>query len=439
MARLVMVHWQDAPSIVNRGSDCYTATHPFIKPACLKQFDEAVAWATDLGLWTVLTGRAKGGPAGHVFNNDTLVTEMVAMWGFLAARYANVSNILGYEVFSEPRTLNATQVHQFHVDACGAVWDQDPRAACLIGAGKFYDRYQLDERFIIKDRPVIYAANYLTPKRYTKGALRTVEYPGSKIKCGDLLETKEIPHACPGGDGEAEIAFNKDFLRILAKPLSEFKSKFNVPLWVDQWGIYGGGVGGGDASITAYMEDALDLWDQGSFLWTQWIWRSPYAKNCSSYSLVCQPVTCGPFYPQVHLLKPLNKYLGGDGSAKPLPTPVSPLCKCISDAKEYCANTSTAACPSCVFKHESELVAKGCDWADHSEIIAGTCPPSPTPPSPTPGTPTPPPSPEPCTDIPNPGTNKTCTQIKGFGHCDKKFLVGCCCKTCHNCTVGCGK
>jgi hypothetical protein len=178
---------------------------------------------------------------------------MVAMWGFLAARYANVSNILGYEVFSEPRTLNATQVHQFHVDACGAVWDQDPRAACLIGAGKFYDRYQLDERFIIKDRPVIYAANYLTPKRYTKGALRTVEYPGSKIKCGDLLETKEIPHACPGGDGEAEIAFNKDFLRILAKPLSEFKSKFNVPLWVDQWGIYGGGVGGGDASITAYI------------------------------------------------------------------------------------------------------------------------------------------------------------------------------------------
>lgn len=303
MARLVMVHWQDAESIVKRGSDCYAVTHPFIRPACLKQFDDAVAWATGAGFWTILTGRAKGDPAAHVFNNDTLVTEMVAMWSFLAARYANVSNILGYEVFSEPRTLDATQVHNFHVQACGAVWDQDPRAACLIGAGMFYDRYQLDERFIIKDKPVIYAANYLTPKKYTKGALDNIHYPGSKIKCGDLIEKKEIPHACPAGDKEAEITFNKDFLQKLAEPFSLFKKKYNVPLWVDQWGIYGGGerIGGGNASITAYMEDALDLWDQGDFLWTQWIWRAAYGTNCSSYSLVCQldGDTCGPYYPQV--------------------------------------------------------------------------------------------------------------------------------------------
>ena len=375
MARLVMVHWQDAESIAARGSDCYTANHPFIKPACLKQFDDSVAWATGAGLWTILTGRAKGGPGGHVFDNDTLSSQMIEMWSFLAARYANVSNILGYEVFSEPRTLNATQVHQFHVDACGAVWDQDPRAACLIGAGKFYDRYQLDERYIIKGKPVIYAANYLSPKKYTKGALRNITYPGSKIKCGDLLEAKEVPHACPSGDAEAVITFDKEFLGTLAEPFSEFQKKFNVPLWVDQWGIFGGGVGGGNASITAYMEDALDLWEQGGFLWTQWIWRAPYAKNCSTYGLVCQPVTCGSFYPQAHLLKPLNKYLGGNGSVAPLPTSLSPLCQCINDAKEYCA--TAADCKKCVFQHRSELEAKGCDWKTHSEIIDGACPPSP--------------------------------------------------------------
>jgi hypothetical protein len=372
-----MVHWQDS---IGSGSDCYTASHPFIRPACLKQFDNAVAWATGAGLWTVLTGRAKGGPAGQVFNNDTLVTQMVSMWSFLAARYSNVSNILGYEVFSEPRTLNATQVHQFHVDACGAVWDQDPRAACLIGAGKLYDRYQLDDRFIIKDKPVIYAANFLSPKTYTKGDLQNITYPGSTIKCGELLEAKEIPHACPAGNRHAKITFNKDFLRILAKPFSEFVNKYNVPLWIDQWGIYGNDIGGGNASVTAYMEDALDLWDEGSFLWTQWIWRSPWEPknqyNCSSYSLVCQPVTCGPYYPQVHLLKPLNKYLGGEVSTKPLPTPLTPLCKCIIDAKEYCATAlqNFTQCRSCVFKHKSELAAKGCDWANHTKIVDGACP-----------------------------------------------------------------
>ena len=374
LARLVMVHWQDAPAVVKRNSDCYTPTHPFLKPACLQQFDATVAWTTQNGLWTILTGRAKGGENGHVFNNDTLATEMIAMWSFLANRYSNTSNILGYEVLSEPRTLNNTQVHLFHVQACTAVWKQDPQAACLIGPGKYYNRYRLDESFIIKNRPVIYAGNYLTPKTYTRGSLSDVTYPSlKKIKCGDLLAKKEIPYACPDGDSNAEIMFNKDFLSLLVKPLVNFQQKFNVPVWVDQWGIFGGGsVGGGNKSVTAYMNDVLELWDDRNLMWTQWIWRSPYAKNCTTYSLVCQPVSCSAYYPQKNLLRPLNKYLGGDGVIEALPTVLSPLCKCINAAKMYCA--SAADCKKCVWQHESDLVAKGCDWnTQHSDIIEGAC------------------------------------------------------------------
>lgn len=372
MARLVMVHWQDAPALVNRGSDCYTPSAPFVTPECLKLFDDTIAWTTGAGIWTVITGRAKGGPNGHVFNNATLATQMIAMWSFLAARYANVSNILGYEVIAEPRTLNASQVHEFHVAACNAVWKQDSRAACLIGAGKFYDRYQLDERYLIKERPVIYAGNYLSPKTYTKGALKDITYPGSRIKCGDLVAEKEVPHVCPGGNASAEITFDKSFLSILARQLLDFKTKFNVPVWVDQWGIVGS-VGGGNASVSAYMTDALDLWDQGAFLWTQWIWRNYFGPDCSDYGIICQPVACGPFFPQASIAKPLSKYLGGDGRGdKPLPTPLSPLCKCIDDAKAYCAKGTT--CSSCIWKHKSDLIVKGCDWSgDHSAIVSSVC------------------------------------------------------------------
>ena len=98
MARLVMVHWQDAKSAV----ECYASQPPYLKPECLAQFDAAVAWATGVGLWTVLTGRAKGGPDGHVFDNATLAAQMVHMWGTLAARYAKVHNIAGYEVTTKP-------------------------------------------------------------------------------------------------------------------------------------------------------------------------------------------------------------------------------------------------------------------------------------------------------------------------------------------------
>ena len=43
-------------------------------------------------------GRAKGDPKGHVYEDAKLVDEIFAMWGGIAARYANVSGIAGYEV-----------------------------------------------------------------------------------------------------------------------------------------------------------------------------------------------------------------------------------------------------------------------------------------------------------------------------------------------------
>ena len=268
------------------------------------------------------------------------------MWSFLAARYASTPGIAGYEVLSEPQSLNATKTHAFHVATCNAVWAHDPRAACFIGAGAYYDRcartgpafralltvlltlhvtggcslrrpyldllaclliccrYNLDERYILSGQgPVIYAANYLTPKPYTKGELLNISYPMTqKMRCGDLVMKKDQP-ACPGGDMDAEIVFNKDFLRKLAAPFTAFSEKYDVPLWVDQvssvslslslsssladlllrmnglhaayfcaclrlcvcttqWGVHAA-VGGGNASASAYLTDALDIFEQG--------------------------------------------------------------------------------------------------------------------------------------------------------------------------------
>jgi len=433
MARLVLVHWTDT----NNSTDCYSSNPnsevPFLKDDCLPLFDSAVKWTTEAGIWPVLMGRAKGDPKGHVYENATLVDEMVAMWGGIAARYANVSGIAGYEVLAEPRTDNATDIHKFQVKACNAIWKHDPRAACFIGAGPFYLRYNLDERYIIEGN-VIYAANYLTPKKYTTGKTAGVVYPGSKVKCGDLLETKEVPFACPGGDGNAEITFDKDLLIKLAEPISKFSQKYNVPVWVDQWGLMPNAAG-----ASAYITDALDIFETGGHMWTQWIWRDPFGASCDKLSIVCQPTACAPFTPHASAIGPLIKYLGGDiaNATAPIPAPNGTmLCRCITSAKKICAGhlDTGADCKSCLWKHASEITAAGCDWVDtHTQVLRSICPVAPPPP---------PPPPAPCTDISPPCKNKpgcTCTDQKQWGHCGKRFLEGYCCRTCWNCTTGCGK
>ena len=142
LARLVMNHWHDTTTLPSVSSaDCSTSAHPYIKDECLTQFDAVLNWTTgDLNAWSIITARsadaAGDGGAGHtIFTNTTLKEQWLAMWSFLAARYAGTNNIAGYEVMSEPRTTaSASIVHAIQVEACNAVWAQDSRASCIIGS-----------------------------------------------------------------------------------------------------------------------------------------------------------------------------------------------------------------------------------------------------------------------------------------------------------------
>ena len=152
-----MVHWRDS-NYGTKPGDCY-ADRPlagFLTPSCLSMFDSAVGWAADNGLWVTLTSRAAdaagdGGPGHTVFTNATLADQMVAMWRFLAMRYADQDRIAGYEVMSEPRTAGAATVAPFEQQACDAVKEADPRAICFVGPAEFYDRLNLGRDWLVKN------------------------------------------------------------------------------------------------------------------------------------------------------------------------------------------------------------------------------------------------------------------------------------------------
>ena len=70
------------------------------------------------------------------------------------------------EVMSEPRTFAPFEVvHAAQREACLAVWAHDPRAACVIGAARYYNRFRLNASLLIRGGgPVLYAANFFEPK-----------------------------------------------------------------------------------------------------------------------------------------------------------------------------------------------------------------------------------------------------------------------------------
>lgn len=317
LARLVMVHWLDDET-TKSGTDCYASDRPsdgYLSQKCLDQFDEIVQWATgDAGMWAIITARAAlaggdGGQGSTVFTNDTLRSQMIAMWGSLARRYKGTDGIAGYEVMSEPRTMaDKSVVHAFHQDACGAVWAEDPDAACIIGPAKFYNRGMYSDDYFLEGK-VIYAANFFEPKYWVGGDNKDLAY-GGQAKCGDVTTASLY---CPQGE-DAMITLDKAWLQQQLDGVSEFSEKHQVPMWIDQWGVHGD-AGGGDAAQKQYLIDVLDVFDSKNLHWAYWVWRRTNGWECpGGFAAYCQ-FQNGTYLLNSQVVDQLSRYIGGQPSS----------------------------------------------------------------------------------------------------------------------------
>lgn len=324
LARLVMVHWRDSKT----NGDCYSREPltGYLTDTCLSMFDNVVEWATGAGLWITLTSRAAeaagdGGPGRTVFNNVTLADQMVAMWRFLAKRYANTDFIAGYEVMSEPRTEGVDIVHPFQQRACDAVKSADPMAICFVGPAKFYDRLNLGPRWLIQNNSqVIYAVNFFVPKLWITSATTiaaTTKY-GQQGMCCNLAEAKTCAMLSSGCN--TTITLGKDWLENQLTIINEFKANYSVPVWIDQWGIWQA-VGGRMSSQTAYLTDVLNLFEAHALHWAYWLWKDPWGEqHCTAspekgdytygfkYAMMCK-LNNGTEHKNIAAITTLGKFL----------------------------------------------------------------------------------------------------------------------------------
>jgi len=121
-----------------------------------------------------------------------------------------------------------------------------------------------------------------------------------------------------GGSGAADCAkaspvyVNKSWLVSELQGVLDFRDKFQVPVWIDQWGVHSdSGSGNPDfkEQQEQYLSDILDVFEWNGLLWTDWIWRRPLPWKCGSgYSVICQEVN-GTYSINQLALNSLKKYL----------------------------------------------------------------------------------------------------------------------------------
>ena len=176
MARLVGVLWDNTkPLQTHPNKECRTQEPPnYFNDKCFEDLDPWVRSATDAGLWVILAVRGEFSagqdfetePGESVFRNETLRTQMYAMWKHVAAHYASFDRIAAYEILSEPRdkTVDAAAVREFYEGGCAATREVDPRTPCLVGNAPYYKLWKFGNDTILTNTSnVIYTFDYFEP------------------------------------------------------------------------------------------------------------------------------------------------------------------------------------------------------------------------------------------------------------------------------------
>ena len=150
----------------------------------------------------------------------------------------------------------------------------------FIGPATFYNRYNLGPQYLLTGN-VIYATNFFEPKKWITAGAPSTPYGGTG-RCCDLA-THE---ACGGCSGDANVTLDKASLKTWLEPAVSFGDKYQVPVWIDQWGVFSN-AGTSDADRAHYLQDLLALFGDAQLHWAMWIWRRPLCGQ-DGFALYCE-------------------------------------------------------------------------------------------------------------------------------------------------------
>ena len=272
------------------GQDSYDLQSPqtgYINPTNLAAVDQEVAWATSAHLWVNLMVR--GGDCDF-WTNPSIIPQYIQMWQFLANRYKNTPYIGSYEILSEPHPPVTGRTHLPNEALIKSLAEQniasiraiDPVTPIVVGPGQVYDIRNISTMYLSGIPNIIYTANFFELPTYVKsekGKGPDNGYPNSYLD-SELSSS----YACtyPNEGNGNNVQMDKTWLAGLLTCVTNFRSQYNVPVYINQIGIFTS-----TKNAQQYTQDVLGLFDQNGISWTWWTYRQrPAASDPNTQAII---------------------------------------------------------------------------------------------------------------------------------------------------------
>lgn len=227
-----------------------------IKPDYLTLLDSYVEWLTREEIWTILfinSDQGAGKNEDHFFNTPYLKEEFLETWMFLAERYRDTPFIGAFELMAEPqyqrhgRDVGPGDIAGLYREVADSINTiTDGQVPFVIGPQNYYLPDSLTDAYHLEGYQVIYAANMFKPHSFCNGTA-DYGYPSGQVNPQLIEHYYDVP--------------------------LQFREKYDVPVWVDQWGASRLSEG-----YVEYTRDVVDFLERKQLHWTYWNWRQ-YSGN----------------------------------------------------------------------------------------------------------------------------------------------------------------
>ncbi len=197
----------------------------------------------------------------ELWKSFDLHTHVIRLWSFLAEHYKDYGNVIaGYDLLNEPaipgnaERNSPADLNLFYRQIIDAIRKFDPKRPIILETPISRGTNRLEGILLLAAPPdpyLVYSPHIYLPHALTaqgiKGKPKGVTYPG-------YAEGKY---------------WDKTALKKLLLPVVEFQKKYNVPIYM---GEFGATIWGGE-SADRYIKDLIDIFEEFGWSWTYHAFR----------------------------------------------------------------------------------------------------------------------------------------------------------------------